>query len=171
MSYETGMLVWGSAKSVGNIWVVTDGVSKTVSLLFDGKNKRYCTDYKLTKHDTIKASSFLYELSSHEKHVHIGYNGPLPEWANDFVKLRPSAIPAHRNPMLASSKLPPGVVQRVQQALGVNLTDGPERVIVRRDEEKCPIGGTHKFTPYTGIGYEPSYEFCVHCDKKQNFSR
>ena len=167
-SYQTGMLLWGTARSVANIWIVTDGPNRSISLVFDGKNKRYNPDFKLTKHDSIKPSSFLYELTDAEIINQVANYGPIPQWAIDFMKLRPpkSVIPAQHK--VAPPNLTPAVVQKVQKALNVNLTAEPERVIVRKDETKCPVNGEHRFVPYTGL--IQSFEYCVHCDKKRNMN-
>lgn len=164
MSYSTGQLVWGAAKSIGNIWIVTDGVSRTVSLVFDGKIKKYCPDFRQTRADVIKPTSFLYELTPKEWADHtFTYGGP-PQWAQDFIKLSPSrAIGTKAMSLPGGGTLSPAVVQKVQKALGVNLTPEPERVI-HKDESKCPINGEHRYIPYTGL--IQTFEYCVHCDKK-----
>lgn len=163
MTYEIGQLLWGAAKSVGNVWIVTDGPSRSIALLFDGKNKRFCPDKNLTKHDTIKPTSFLYEVTSTEFMVILGLS-PLPQWAADLFLQRP--IKTSVTNMHGLKPLPPAVVQKVQKLLGVNLTEGPEPVILRKDETKCPVsGGEHYYVPYTGL--IQSFEFCTHCDRKR----
>lgn len=163
MSYETGQLVWGYSKAIGNIWVVTDGPSRTIALVFDGKNKKYCQDYATTHKDIVRPTSYLYELSNQEWVSHSFANGGLPKWAQDFVDLKGkvSLVGAHL-PFLS-----PAVVQKVQKALNIDLTGEKEHVIVRKDES-CPVNGDHKFLPYTGLVH--SFEYCMHCDKKRSIS-
>jgi hypothetical protein len=162
--YETGALLWGAAKSVGNVWIVTDSIARTVSLLFDGKNKRFCPDFGLTRHDIIKPTSFLYELTTAEI-AKLTSSHVIPQWAIDIMQLKPRPKPS--TGPIASVTLSPSVVRKVEKALNVNLTSRSETVIIKRDEEKCPVSGSeHSFTPYTGL--IQSFEFCVHCDKKRN---
>lgn len=166
MSYQTGMLVWGASKSIGNIWVVTDGVNRTISLVFDGKNKRFCPDYKLTKHDTVSATSYLYELTLHESNQLTIVHGSLPKWALDFIGLyTPTNNGLPRAKASLTATLAPAVVQKVQRALGVNLTAEPERVILRKDDTKCINGNEHRYVDYTGL--VQSFEYCIHCDAKR----
>jgi hypothetical protein len=162
MTYETGQLLWGAAKSVGNIWIVTDGLNRAIALAFDGKNKRYCPDLKLTTRDTIKSTSFLYELTDIEHDNHIFQHGFWPVWAQTFVNLRPTP----KTTVLPNANLAPAVVLKVQKALGICLTEEPEKVILRKDESTCPINGQHRYVGYTGLIH--SFEYCVHCDAKRS---
>lgn len=162
MSYKTGSLLWGNTGS-NNVWVVADGGTRSIALVFEGKNKRYSSDYSLTKKDYIKPMSTLTELTELEKNALIYQYGPLPEWVRQIIAIAVTPVLP-----LPVASLPPDVVSKVEKALGVCLTAKPATVILRRDDEKCPVtGGDHNFTPYTGL--LESFEFCVSCDKKKNF--
>lgn len=162
MMYDTGTLVWGAAKSVGNVWIITNGPAREIALLYSGRTKAFLPDFLTTKKDVIKPSSFLYELTPLE-YALLTLGNPVPQWAVDFIVMRPRAPQA---PSVALTQLPMGVVQKVEKALNVSLTPKLEPVRIRIDEDKCPISGNyHEFVPYTGL--VQSFEYCKSCDKKR----
>lgn len=162
MGYRTGALLWGNTGS-NNIWIVVDGGTRSIALVFEGKNKLYSNDYSLTKKDYIKLTSTLTELTDLEQNALISQYGPLPGWVTQIIAIgvTPVSLPA--------VSLPLGVVAKVEAALGVCLTAKPSSVILRRDDEKCSVtGGDHSYTPYTGL--IECFDYCTNCDKKRNFS-
>ena len=165
MKYQTGQLLWGASKAIGNIWVVIDGPKRAIALVFNGKLKKYIDYFSQTTHDVIKPTSYLYEVTPGELVNLINSQGALPRWALDHMLLcGPAPLPST---VVNTTTLPPSVVQKVQQALGVKLTAEPERVTVKQDTPKCKSStGEHSYTAYTGL--IQSFEYCVYCDAKRD---
>lgn len=162
MNHETGTLLWGKSLATGNIWIVVNGLSQFIGLLFDGKNKRFCDDKDLTKYDYIKSGSTLQTVSTFHLETLVNTYGPVPHWAQILIDQKPLATP----PPLPVATLPAAVIAKIETAIGRDLTSKPEPVILRHNESKCPMtGGDHNFVPYTGLA--ESFEFCTHCDSKR----
>lgn len=155
--YETGQWLWGHARSTGNVWIVTDGTTRAIALMFDGKAGKYCLDFATTKQDIINPTSFLYELTPKEQRNLTFTHGAPPQWAIDLYKT------VLINPFV--NALPQGVIQKVQKALGIDLTTESSNATVTKDEDICPINGYHRFLSYTGL--LQSFEWCEFCDKKR----
>lgn len=164
MSYESGMLLWGASKSIGNVWIVIDGPGRKIALLFDGKNKTYCTNFFLTKLDTVGTTSYLYELMPSEKLNLITMHGALPEWTKVYTSNYVSS--PSRSAIVTTPMLTPGLVNKIQSALGIELTAEPKSVTLKEDKDICPVSGEHKFVPYTGLIH--SFEYCISCDAKRS---
>lgn len=175
VTYETGTLLWGSNKSTGNVWIVTDGPARAIAKVYDGAFKLFMNTLAIAAKDTIKPTSFLYELTPMEYITLTNMAGAIPQWATDLMKLRPALPPKLNTPFALLSRVPPhsiapSVVEKVEKALGVCLTDTPKPVTVYKDESRCPIGGgEHRYVPYTGLNH--SFEFCVKCDSKRGVSK
>lgn len=173
MKYSVGMLLYGSSKTVGNVWIVVDdGQSGTltflpkIALLWDGRNKLFCNDFKTTKHDYIKTGSILREADP----VDLAFTSAIalsnwPVWAQSHMtQYTYGAKPVKSNGV----NLPIGVLKKVNKALGIYdeaLTKdaSPAKVI----STGCPSRSTgeHSFREYTGI--TDHYEYCEFCDEKR----
>lgn len=163
MSYKLGTMFHGTNKYVGNIWIVYQDNSNDVALLLDGRLKLYCQDLATTKKDKLSPMSLAVEVTPTELHSIAFVHGPLPQWAQDLCNGRANtmfnALP------IPTVTLSPGVIQKIQKSLDIDLTKDSEKVILRKDEDHCPSGSWHQYVNYTGLNQ--SFQYCTWCDAKR----
>lgn len=183
MIYKIGMLFYGSAKSVGNVWIVTDdgqsvtfgygGQMPSIALLFDGRQKLFCNDYKTTKHDYIRAGTLLREADPKD----VAFNGGIqlsnfPNWAQTYIN-QYTYYPLVNGLKPNSVQLPIGTLKKVYKYLGGNdekdLTGNNLPVKVEIESCAKSSNGEHDFVNYTG--FVESYDYCLHCDVKRRSMR
>lgn len=150
--YTTGMILHGTSKKIGNLWMVYDGPQQQIALLWDGKNKRFCTDFNHTKHDIIRSQ--LAECDLPFATILTGQPLALfPQWARDLI----STI----NPT-------PGVLKQVNHAFGIKEKPAETKTRVNTDCQKS-FNGAHDYVSYTGLN--ESFDYCKNCDNKRSIVR
>jgi len=162
--YKIGTMFHGR-NNLGNIWIVCTDNSNNVALMFNGTLATYCLDLNTTRKSQVNALTPLAPFLPIELATLVAMHGPIPQWAQDLCNGQAKNVAI----TLPSTSLSPAVLQKVAKALDIDLTPSKDSVILRKDEDKCPINGYHRFIAYTGL--LQSFEFCQFCDKKREIEK
>jgi len=175
--YKIGMLLYGSNRTVGNVWLVYDdgttgqlgfNMLPKIALLWDGRNKLFCNDFKTTKHDVIKTGSLLREVDPADVALNTQTAiANFPAWAQSYLGSYTYKPIGSKS---AAVNLPQGVLNKVNKALGIDdkaLTIPTKSGKVVNTARPCPShsNGEHEYKAYTGL--IEHYEYCIHCDDKR----
>ncbi len=160
--YPIGSLIIGSGKA-GNVWIVNKQNSRDISLLWDGKNKRWCGS-ELERPDNLLPKPHHVSARA-EVIVHVHQNKPLgfgavifPAWADKLI-LTTAQAPLVKPPV--PQGMSPAVVGALTKAnILAPLSEGLTKKKVDSIRDTCD----HEFKSYIGI--REVYDYCTKCDFK-----
>lgn len=159
VSYKIGSMLLGTGKS-GNIWIVNKDNSNDISLLFNGRARKWCQS-SMDKNDKANPVRRLQIVDEAEVYdfinKHHGMRGfSLPQWALNLRSWGGVASSIAQT----STSVKPEALKSIQGTLNLKPKE-PMKIKVENFRDKC----NHEFNTY--MGFTDIYDYCIKCDVKR----
>jgi hypothetical protein len=165
--YPIGSMILGTGKA-NNVWIVNKDNSRDISLLWDGKQAKFCSN-ELERTDMLVASSHtVVTLSEVFTFIQsqIGNNKlpALPEWVKKLILSR---LQLSKQTLLGGvyghTIISPAAVQSMVKA-GIADPSLLFKDQVKKQVDTVAKTCDHSFKSY--IGFREVYQYCIKCDFK-----